>query len=86
MLRSARYGLDMNDAAARAASHPALTIAPLHWAAEWLRPVNPDFKMVGPIMAGPGKALSQEFEVQMGLCCLHVHRSLCTTACMTQPR
>ena len=42
-----------------------LTIAPLHWAAEWVRPVPPNFKMVGPILAEPGKPLPQDLEVLM---------------------
>lgn len=44
-----------------------LTMAPVDWAAEWLRPVNPNFKMVGPILAGPGKPLPAHLEVSATL-------------------
>ena len=40
-----------------------LTLAPLDFAVEWLRPLTPDFKMVGPVLAGPGKPLSADLEV-----------------------
>lgn len=40
-----------------------LTIAPLDWAAEWVRPVLPNFKMVGPILPEPGKPLPDDIEV-----------------------
>ena len=40
-----------------------LTIAPVDWAAEWLRPISPNFKMVGPILSEPGKPLPAELEV-----------------------
>ena len=41
-----------------------LTINPVHWAAEWLRPVTPDYKLVGPILSGPGKPLPAHLEVR----------------------
>ena len=41
-----------------------MTIAPVDWAAEWLRPVAPDYKMVGPILSGPGKPLPAHLEVR----------------------
>ena len=40
-----------------------LSIIPQHWAVEWPRPVPPDYKMVGPILARPGKPLPAELEV-----------------------
>ena len=40
-----------------------LTIAPVDWAAEWLRPISPNFKMVGPILSEPGKPLPADLEV-----------------------
>ena len=40
-----------------------LTMCPVHWAAEWLRPILPNFKMVGPVLAGPGKPLPTHLEV-----------------------
>lgn len=40
-----------------------LTIAPAHWAVEWLRPVTPNFKMVGPLLPRPAQPLPQEFDV-----------------------
>lgn len=44
-----------------------LSMAPVDWAAEWLRPVTPNFKMVGPVLAGPGKALPAHIEVTLSL-------------------
>ena len=41
-----------------------MTIAPVDWAAEWLRPVTPNFKLVGPVLAGPGKPLPAHLEVR----------------------
>ena len=40
-----------------------LTMAPVDWAAEWLRPVTPNFKMVGPILSQPGRPLPADLEV-----------------------
>ena len=40
-----------------------LTIVPVHWAAEWLRPVTPDYKLVGPVLSEPGKPLPAYLEV-----------------------
>ena len=40
-----------------------MTIVPVHWAAEWLRPVTPDYKHVGSVLAGPGKPLPAPLEV-----------------------
>ena len=31
---------------------------------EWLRPVPPDYKMVGPVLAEPGKLLPAELDVE----------------------
>ena len=42
-----------------------LTISPLDWAVEWLRPITPDYKYIGPVLAGPGKPLSSELEVRL---------------------
>ncbi len=41
-----------------------LTIVPVDWAAEWLRPVTPNYKMVGPMLSGPGKPLPAHLEVR----------------------
>ena len=41
-----------------------MTIVPVDWAAEWLRPVTPDYKFVGPILSGPGKPLPAHLEVR----------------------
>ena len=38
-------------------------MAPVDWAAEWLRPVTPNFKMVGPILSQPGRPLPADLEV-----------------------
>ena len=43
-------------------------IVPDDWAAEWLRPVSPNMKLVGPVLAGPGKPLPAQFEVCSHLC------------------
>jgi hypothetical protein len=40
-----------------------LTIVPTDWAAEWLRPMTPNFKMVGAVLSGPGKPLPVELGV-----------------------
>ena len=40
-----------------------LSISPVDWAAEWLRPVSPSYKYVGPVLAEPGKALPAHLEV-----------------------
>jgi len=60
-----------------------LSMAPVDWAAEWLRPVTPNFKMVGPVLAGPGKALPANLEVN--LChdiLVHIKPTLVTTHTM----
>lgn len=44
-----------------------LTISPTHWAAEWLRAVTPNYKLVGPVLAGPGKPLPADLEVGIPL-------------------
>ncbi len=41
-----------------------MTLVPVDWAAEWLRPVTPNYKLVGPILSGPGKALPAHLEVR----------------------
>ena len=41
-----------------------MTLAPADWAAEWLRPIMPNFKMIGPLLPEPGKALDSELEVE----------------------
>lgn len=41
-----------------------LTIVPVDWAAEWLRPVSPNYKLVGPILSGPGTPLPAHLEVR----------------------
>ena len=40
-----------------------MTLAPADWAAEWIRPTMPNFKMIGPLLPEPGKALDEELEV-----------------------
>ena len=40
-----------------------MTLAPADWAAEWIRPTMPSFKMIGPLLPEPGKALDAELEV-----------------------
>ena len=41
-----------------------MTIVPGDWAAEWLRPVTPNYKLVGPMLSGPGKALPAHLQVR----------------------
>ena len=60
-LHSKRYGLDLDDPVER--RRLVLSMAPADWAAEWVRPVTPNFKMVGPILATPGKPLPPDLEV-----------------------
>lgn len=44
-----------------------LSISPVDWAAEWLHPVSPSYKYVGPVLAEPGKALPAHLEVRLCL-------------------
>ena len=46
-----------------------MTLLPTDWAAEWERPTTPDFKMVGPVLTGPGKPLPADLEVRGALSC-----------------
>ena len=62
-LCSAKYGFDPELPEER--RRQVLTIVPVDWAAEWLRPVTPNFKHVGPVLAGPGKPLSAHLEVRL---------------------
>jgi len=40
-----------------------LSLSPVDWAAEWLRPISPSYKYVGPVLAEPGKVLPAHLEV-----------------------
>ncbi|CAL5226014.1 g8820 [Coccomyxa viridis] len=51
--------------AAKERRRMVLSISPVDWAAEWLRPVSPSYKYVGPVLAGPGKALPAQFQEYM---------------------
>ena len=42
-----------------------LTLVPAHWALEWVRPVTPNFKMVGPLLPRPGQTLPDELDVSI---------------------
>ena len=42
-----------------------LSISPVDWAAEWLRPVSPSYKYVGPVLAEPGKALPAALQARL---------------------
>ena len=46
-----------------------LTLIPSDWAAEWLRPLLPNMKMIGPVLPEPGKPLPSGLEVISGLIC-----------------
>ena len=61
MLCSKEYG--SNPDAARERRRMVLSLSPVDWAAEWLRPVSPSYKYVGPVLAEPGKALPAHLEV-----------------------
>lgn len=58
---SKKFGFDANLPENR--RRLVMMIAPVDWAAEWLRPVTPNLKLVGPILSEPGKALPAELEV-----------------------
>ena len=66
MLCSKKY--DFNPYAAEEGKRMVLSMSPVDWAAEWLRPVSPSYKYVGPVLAGPGKALPADLEVRPCLC------------------
>ena len=65
MLCSKEYG--SNPDAARERRRMVLSLSPVDWAAEWLRPVSPSYKYVGPVLAQPGTALPADLEVCPGL-------------------
>jgi glucuronosyltransferase len=66
-LGSRRYGFNPDLPQER--RRLVLTISPTHWAAEWLRPVTPNYKLVGPVLAGPGRPLAADLEVGIYLSC-----------------
>ena len=43
-----------------------LPLIPSDWAAEWLRPLLPNMKMIGPVLPEPGKPLPSDLEVRSG--------------------
>ena len=49
-----------------------MTLLPTDWAAEWVRPTTPDFRMVGPVLTEPGKPLPADLEVREALSCLDI--------------
>ena len=61
-LRSSKYNFDPELPKER--KRRVMTIVPVHWAAEWLRPVTPDYKLVGPVLSEPGKPLPAYLEVR----------------------
>lgn len=83
MLRSSlacskQFAFDINGPGER--QRHVLTLVPVDWAAEWVRPTPPALKFVGPILSAPGKPLPAELEVHllltfpytpspMGACC-----------------
>ena len=66
VLCSKKY--NFNPYAAEEGKRMVLSMSPIDWAAEWLRPVSPSYKYVGPVLAGPGKALPADLEVRRCLC------------------
>ena len=46
-----------------------LTLIPSDWAAEWLRPLLPNMKMIGPVLPEPGKPLPSGLQVTSGYIC-----------------
>ena len=63
---SKRY--DFNPELPEERRRQVMTIAPVDWAAEWLRPITPNFKHVGSVLAGPGKPLPANLEVSHPRC------------------
>lgn len=49
-----------------------LTLVPAHWAVEWIRPITPNFKLVGPLLARPGQPLPDEIDVSASSTSQHV--------------
>ena len=83
-LRSRQYGFDPELPEER--RRRVLTIVPVDWAAEWLRPVTPDYKLVGPVLPGPGEPLPAHLEVRVRASSwmLVISQALGLTACMRQ--
>jgi hypothetical protein len=77
---SKEYGFTVNSARER--RRLVLTMAPVDWAVEWLRPVSPRFKMIGPVLAGPGNPLPDDLEARR----LHCSHPLptCSMACLAR--
>lgn len=74
---SKQYGFEANAPEER--RRLVLTLVPVHWSAEWLRPVNPDYILIGPVLAGPGKPLPAEMEVP-----LPSEHAACPAVCLMQ--
>ena len=60
---SKQFGFDINGPGER--QRHVLTLVPVDWAAEWVRPTPPSLKFVGPILSAPGKLLPAELEVHL---------------------
>ncbi len=86
---SKQFGFDINGPGER--QRHVLTLVPVDWAAEWVRPTPPALKFVGPILSAPGKPLPAELEVHLlltlsytpllmgscrGTCCSEKHLTL----------
>ncbi len=67
VLCSKKY--DFNPYAVKERRRMVLSMSPVDWAAEWLRPMSPSYKYVGPVLAGPGKALPADIEVAPACVC-----------------
>lgn len=61
MSRSRRYGLDTESPEERA--RLVLTISSADFAVEWVRPLPPNYKMVGPLLPQPPQPLPEELAV-----------------------
>lgn len=60
---SKEFAFDINGPGER--RRHVLSLVPVDWAAEWVRPTPPAVKFVGPILSAPGKPLPAELEVHL---------------------
>ena len=63
---SKAHGLNLRDP--REQRRHVLTLFSADWAMEWLRPLLPNTKFVGPILPQPAQALPPELQASVLLC------------------
>lgn len=68
-----REKYNFNPYAAEEGKRMVLSMSLVDWAAEWLRPVSPSYKYVGPVLAGPSQALPADLEVCPCPCVCSLH-------------